>query len=148
VTPEAERKIAIMDIQLELDEQLKLFKKEGKEVNEASLPLHSSFITLIEMIQNNELSSRGAKDILSILISDKNRDTRLVAQEKGLIQKNDPEALKKIVDDVLAKSATQIADYKAGKGSMLMYFVGQCMKESKGAGNPQLFQEILKEKLI
>ncbi len=130
-----------------LSDVIGILKKEGKEPTEENLPLHSSFITLIEMIQNNELSSRGAKDILAILISDKNRDTRLVAQEKGLIQKNDKEALLAIVDAVLAKSATQIADYKAGKESMFMYFVGQCMKESKGAGNPHLFQEILKEKL-
>ena len=69
------------------------------------------------------------------------------AEEKGLIQKNDPEALKAIVTEVLTENPTQVADYKSGKESMFMYFVGQCMKKSKGAGNPSLFQELLKKEL-
>jgi aspartyl-tRNA(Asn)/glutamyl-tRNA(Gln) amidotransferase subunit B len=64
-----------------------------------------------------------------------------------MIQKNDPALLQKIVDEVIAENPTQVADYKSGKESMFMYFVGQCMKKSKGAGNPGLFQELLKAAL-
>jgi aspartyl-tRNA(Asn)/glutamyl-tRNA(Gln) amidotransferase subunit B len=99
------------------------------------------------MIIAGELSSRGAKDMLPLMLADKTIDVKKVAEEKGLIQKNDPELLKAIVTEVLAESPTQIADYKSGKESMFMYFVGQCMKKSKGAGNPSLFQELLKEAL-
>jgi Asp-tRNA(Asn)/Glu-tRNA(Gln) amidotransferase B subunit len=51
------------------------------------------------------------------------------------------------VAEVVAENPTQVADYKSGKESMFMFFVGQCMKKSKGAGNPGLFQELLKEAL-
>jgi aspartyl-tRNA(Asn)/glutamyl-tRNA(Gln) amidotransferase subunit B len=81
------------------------------------------------------------------MIADKNIDVKKVAEEKGMIQKNDPEALKLIVTEVIAENPTQVADYKSGKESMFMFFVGQCMKKSKGAGNPGLFQELLKEAL-
>lgn len=124
-----------------------LLKKDGKELTEDNLPAFSALQHLIEMIIENELSSRGAKDMLPIMLADKDIDVKKVAQEKGLIQKNDPEALKLIVTEVIAENPAQVADYKSGKESMFMFFVGQCMKKSKGAGNPSLFQELLKEAL-
>jgi aspartyl-tRNA(Asn)/glutamyl-tRNA(Gln) amidotransferase subunit B len=55
--------------------------------------------------------------------------------------------LKKIVTEVIAENTKQVEEYKSGKESMFMFFVGQCMKKSKGAGNPQIFQELLKGEL-
>ena len=123
-------------------------KKEGKELISENFPTVTSFVALLTMIQADELSSRGAKDLLPFMLSDKKLDVKKIAEEKGLIQKSDREALKKIVEEVLQENPTQVADYKNGKESMFMYFVGQCMKKSKGAGNPSVFQEILKEDLI
>jgi aspartyl-tRNA(Asn)/glutamyl-tRNA(Gln) amidotransferase subunit B len=124
-----------------------LLKKEGKELTASNFPSPASFITLLSMIQANELSSRGAKDLLPLMLTEKNLDVKRTAEEKGMIQKNDPEALKAIVAEVLAENPTQVADYRSGKEQMFMYFVGQAMKKSKGAGNPSLFQELLREAL-
>lgn len=124
-----------------------LLKKENKDTTAANFPSVTSFSALLEMIVANELSSRGAKDLLPLMLVDKNLDVKKTAEEKGMIQKNDPEALKAIVAEVIAENPTQVADYKTGKESMFMYFVGQAMKKSKGAGNPSLFQELLKEAL-
>ncbi len=121
-----------------------LLKKENKELLAENFPSPSSFKTLLDMIQNGELSSRGAKDMLPLMLNNKSIDVKTTAEEKGLIQKNDPELLKTIVTEVIAENPTQVADYKSGKESMFMFFVGQCMKKSKGAGNPALFQELLK----
>jgi aspartyl-tRNA(Asn)/glutamyl-tRNA(Gln) amidotransferase subunit B len=124
-----------------------LLKKENKELMEDNFLTVNQMIALIDMILGGELSSRAAKDLLPLLLIDKTLNTRALAEEKGLIQKNDPEALKKIVEEVLTESPTQVADYKSGKEQMFMYFVGQCMKKSKGAGNPGLFQELLRTAL-
>ena len=124
-----------------------LLKKEGKEIVASNFPSATSFATLLEMIRANELSSRAAKDLLPLMLENTALDVRTTATEKGLIQKNDPEALRAIVTEVLAESPTQVADYKSGKEAMFMYFVGQCMKKAKGSGNPGLFQELLKEAL-
>lgn len=124
-----------------------LLKKDSKEIDVKNFPSVTSFKKLLSMITANELSSRGAKDLLPLMITDKNLDVKKTAEEKGLIQKNDPEALKKIVEEVLAENPTQVADYKSGKEAMFMYFVGQCMKKSKGSGNPTIFQEELKKQL-
>lgn len=124
-----------------------LLKKESKELAASNFPSPESFVTLLSMIQTNELSSRGAKDLLPLMLTEKNLDVKRAAEEKGIIQKNDPEALKAIVAEVVAENPTQVADYKNGKEQMFMYFVGQAMKKSKGAGNPGLFQELLREAL-
>lgn len=125
-----------------------------KEVSEKGIsemnkyfPNVLSFTELINMYISNQLSSRGVKDLLWEIRGNDYIDVKQLAEEKDLIQKNDPELLKKIVAEVLAESPTQIADYKSGKEAMFMYFVGQCMKKSKGSGNPGLFQELLKSAL-
>ncbi len=124
-----------------------LLKKDNKETIASSFPSVSSFKKLLEMIQLNELSSRGAKDLLPLMLADTHLDVQKTAEEKGMIQKNDPELLRKIVAEVIAENPAQVADYKSGKEAMFMYFVGQAMKKSKGSGNPGLFQELLKEVL-
>lgn len=130
-----------------ISDVLGLLKRDGVEITGVTLPATESFRTLIEMVQAGDLSSRGAKDLLPLMLIDKDLDVKKTAEEKGFIQKNDPEVLKQIVTEVLAENPTQVADYKSGKESMFMYFVGQAMKKSKGAGNPGLFQELLKEAL-
>jgi aspartyl-tRNA(Asn)/glutamyl-tRNA(Gln) amidotransferase subunit B len=62
-------------------------------------------------------------------------------------QKNDTAMLETIVDEVLADSPNQIADYKAWKMNIFWFLVGQCMKASKGQGNPKIFTDILKRRL-
>ena len=130
-----------------VSDMLGLLKKENKLIDRDNLPSPSVFAELLLLIKENKLSSRGAKDILPSIMNGKDIDVEAKAEELGLIQKNDISALEAIVDEVLARSVSQVTDYKGGKESMFMYFVGQCMKDSKGAGNPTLFQEILKKKL-
>lgn len=102
---------------------------------------------LITMIKLGDLSSRGAKDTLAIMYAE-GGSPRAIAEKNGFIQKNDVEALKKVVDEVIAANPTVVADYKSGKVALLQFFVGQGMKASKGAGNPgtlkTLFEEALK----
>ena len=124
-----------------------LLKKEARDIAPENFPPAASFKVLLDMIQARELSSRGAKDLLPLMLADSTLDVKKTAEEKGLIQKNDPEALKAIIQEVLAENPDQVASYKGGQESMFMFFVGQAMKKSKGSGNPQLFQELLKEAL-
>lgn len=102
---------------------------------------------LVTMIKAGDLSSRGAKDTLAILYTEGGHPHE-IAQKHNLIQKNDIEALKKIVEEIILANPTVVADYKAGKVALLQFFIGQGMKASKGAGNPailkQLFEEALK----
>ncbi|MFA6094608.1 MAG: Asp-tRNA(Asn)/Glu-tRNA(Gln) amidotransferase subunit GatB [Candidatus Paceibacterota bacterium] len=102
------------------------------------------FAKLITMASTNLISSRGAKDILAILALS-GGDPEIIANEKGLIQKNDPEALKKIVENIIVANPTVVADFKAGKEAALQFLVGQGMKESKGSANPGVLKELIRE---
>ncbi len=113
----------------------------------AQIPNADYLTELFTMTDMGELSSRGTKDILAMLVSGATDGPKVLAEKHGLIQKNDPEALRIIVKEVVGANPKQKEEWLAGKEAMLMFFVGQCMKVSKGSGNPGLFQELLKEEL-
>lgn len=94
------------------------------------------------LIGEGKLSSRGAKDTLALLIEE-GGEAEDTASKKGLIQKNDPEALKVVVREVITLHSQVVADFKAGKESALQFLIGQGMKALKGAGNPSLLKEVL-----
>jgi aspartyl-tRNA(Asn)/glutamyl-tRNA(Gln) amidotransferase subunit B len=55
--------------------------------------------------------------------------------------------LEKIIDEVLGANPKQLEQYRAGKMTMIGFFVGQVMKASKGQANPQVVNELLAKKL-
>jgi aspartyl-tRNA(Asn)/glutamyl-tRNA(Gln) amidotransferase subunit B len=129
-----------------------LVKKETSVVGELNDYLNiDQFVDIINLIDEGELSSRGAKDMITLLWkadSDlRNKKAKDIAEEKGLIIKNDPEFLTNIIKQVIANNPTQVEGFKAGKEPLLMYLVGQVMKEGKGAINPAIAQEALKDSL-
>lgn len=110
----------------------------------AKLPDISAFATLMHMIEKGELSSRGAKDILAVLMTD-GGDPEILAKEKGLLQQNDEGAIKAIAQNVLDNNASVVEEYKNGKENLLQFLVGRVMKESKGSANPAMASKLLKE---
>ncbi len=115
------------------------------------LPTAEELNDLASMNEKKELSSTATKEVFLKLFDPqmKNRGTKNIAKELGLIQENDLDALRKIVDIVLEKPETKKAqeDYRAGSEKVLGFLVGQVMKESHGKANPSAVQEILKKKL-
>ncbi|MEK7538884.1 MAG: Asp-tRNA(Asn)/Glu-tRNA(Gln) amidotransferase subunit GatB [Patescibacteria group bacterium] len=101
---------------------------------------------LVAMIKTGDLSSRGAKDTLAIMYAE-GGEPRAIAEKNGLIQKNDIDALKKIVAEIISTNPTVAADYKAGKLPLIQFFVGQGMKASKGSANPGTLKTLFEEGL-
>ncbi len=104
------------------------------------------FTELIDMLAAKELSSRAGKDILKIMFNE-GGSPRAIAEKNDLLQKNDDVALEAMLKALIEANPTVVADYKAGKASALMFFVGQVMKQSKGSANPETTR-ILAEKLV
>ena len=117
----------------------------SKDTN-LKLPSPNNLAKIILMISEGKLSSRGAKDLLLNIMGDDVADSELETRAKdlGLIQNSDPEATKNIVMKVIGGDAEKWAEYKAGADKLEMYFVGKCMKEAAGSGNPKVFIEIIK----
>jgi len=107
----------------------------------------ANFAALISMISKNELSSRGAKDTLAIMYAGgaeaHDGDPKAIAEAKGLIQKNDPAELEKVLRTVIEANAVAVAEYKAGKAASLQFLIGQAMKATKGSANPGALKDIL-----
>jgi len=105
-----------------------------------------AFAALIELIANETINSRTAKDLLpEVLFS--GIDPKSVAKERGLTQQNSSDALLPLVTQVLEENPDVAAEYAAGKETALKYLVGQGMKLSKGTANPQLLEKLLKENI-
>jgi aspartyl-tRNA(Asn)/glutamyl-tRNA(Gln) amidotransferase subunit B len=121
-----------------ISDLLGLQKKDSNFV----FPKEEQFVELIELLTKNEISSRTAKDLLPEMHAF-TKSIKEVAEERGLIQKNDPEALKAMGQKVLDGNEKVVTEYKSGKESVIMFLVGQFMKESKGSANPQMAKEIL-----
>ncbi len=115
--------------------------------NITNLPYENHLAEIIQMTHEGKLSSRGAKDLLLVIMKEKS-DINLSVEEKAkelnLIQVVDPEANKKIVEKVIADNQKEWLEYQAGAIKLEMFFVGKCMKESAGSGNPKAFIDIIK----
>ena len=74
-------------------------------------------------------------------------DPEAVVDERGMRQVSDTAALEPVVEAVLARCEDQVRQYKEGNKKVVGYLVGQCMRESKGKGNPKLFNQLLTAKL-
>ena len=98
------------------------------------------------MLANQEITSRAAKDMFeAYLQGEKFEDPKKYATEKGLLQQNNADDLKPIIEQIIKDNEKIVADYKSGKEAALQGLVGQVMKATKGAANPALTLQILKE---
>jgi aspartyl-tRNA(Asn)/glutamyl-tRNA(Gln) amidotransferase subunit B len=100
-----------------------------------------NFAELIKMVAESKISSRGAKDILKMMF-EQGGGAMEIAEKENLLQKSDEGELIKIAEKIITDNAKTVADYKGGKEAALMALVGQAMKATKGAGNPQVLKEI------
>ncbi|WQY89045.1 Asp-tRNA(Asn)/Glu-tRNA(Gln) amidotransferase subunit GatB [Helicobacter pylori] len=102
--------------------------------------------TLAKRIDEGKISGKSAKDVLDRLLEEHGGDVDALIEQMGLSQVNDTEAIVKVIEEVLKNNADKVLEYKSGKDKLFGFFVGQAMKNLKGA-NPSVVNAILKEKL-
>ena len=121
-------------------------------LNEFGLDVEASKISsaklagLIHRIADGTISGKMAKEVFAAMWSE-GGDADTIIEARGLKQISDSGALEKIIDDIIANNAGQVAEYRAGKEKVFGFFVGQAMKASQGKANPQQLNELLKRKL-
>lgn len=101
---------------------------------------------LAKRIDEGKISGKSAKDVLDRLLEEQGGDVDVLIEQMGLSQVNDTKAIVKVVEEVLKNNADKVLEYKSGKDKLFGFFVGQAMKNLKGA-NPSVVNAILKEKL-
>jgi aspartyl-tRNA(Asn)/glutamyl-tRNA(Gln) amidotransferase subunit B len=112
----------------------------------AAIPTAQAFKQLIAMLVENTVSSRGAKDILAIMVTE-GGDPVEIAEKRGLKQESNTDAIAAIIDQVITEHPTVVEEYRGGKEASLQFLIGQGMKLSKGAANPQMLKELFVSKL-
>lgn len=128
-----------------LTEILRVLKEKNISIEEFSVE-PENIGKLIKLIKANTISSKIAKDVFEILLSE-NKDPEIIVKEKGLVQITDNSEIEKIVEQVLNENPQSVEDYKAGKSNALKYLVGQSMRLSKGKANPQMINEMILARL-
>lgn len=129
----------------------------SRSLNQNSIAISASPVTaemlggLIKRIKDNTISGKIAKEVFEALWQGECNTADAVIEKKGLKQVTDTGAIEAMIDEVLANNARQVENYRAAeedkRGKMIGFFVGQCMKASKGKANPGLVNQILKQKL-
>jgi aspartyl-tRNA(Asn)/glutamyl-tRNA(Gln) amidotransferase subunit B len=110
----------------------------------------NQFAVLHARLIDGTVGAKAAREVFQALweFSARGEDAvDAVIEAKGLTQLSDAGVIARIVDEVIAANAQQVADYRGGKEKAFNSLVGQVMKASKGKADPAQVNEILKKKL-
>ncbi|WP_419005754.1 Asp-tRNA(Asn)/Glu-tRNA(Gln) amidotransferase subunit GatB [Collinsella stercoris] len=102
--------------------------------------------SLAKLLAEDAISSNQAHEVFEAM-AQSGKDPEAIVDARGMRQVSDTGALQPIVDEVLAACADQAQQYRDGNQKVIGFLVGQCMKVSRGTGNPKLFNELLRASL-
>ena len=117
----------------------------GRDI--ATSPVSAAHLAgLLDLIENDTISGRIAKDVFGFMV-ETGKDAATIVAERGLRQVTDSGAIEAAIDKVVAENAAKVAEYRSGKQALFGWFVGQVMKSTGGKANPASVNEILRKKL-
>jgi aspartyl-tRNA(Asn)/glutamyl-tRNA(Gln) amidotransferase subunit B len=107
----------------------------------------TNLITLADLFSQKKISNQGLAKALAVAIDNPDQEIMQIVEKNGLLQINDDSALEAFVSIVLEANPKIVEDYKSGKVQVIGFLIGQCMKESKGKGNPTKFKQMIEARL-
>jgi len=120
-------------------------KARGLEVEASPISMKGVALSA-DLVESGAISSKMLKDLYDLCF-ERNQDFPAVYEKEEPQQITDSAAIGKMIDEVIAANPKQVEQYRAGKKTVMGFFVGQIMKASKGQANPQLVNELLVKKL-
>ncbi len=126
-----------------MNDVLRIIRSKGVKAGSLRLqPRHLAEI--IRMVDEKKITTNTAKSLLDQVEETGSAPNEIVERE-NLAQVSDEGALRQVITKVIAGNPDQVKTYRAGKETVIGWFVGQVMRETKGKANPQLVQELLAE---
>jgi len=121
-------------------------KAKGLEIEQSPISMQG-VAESADLVEGGAISGKMLKDLYDLAF-ERGKDFSAVYEEEGRPeQSRDTSALEKIIDEIIAANPRQVDQYRAGKKTVVGFFVGQVMKASKGQANPQMVNELLTKKL-
>ncbi len=130
---------------LVVNELAAYLKASGVALGESGIA-PAQVASLAKLLASDAISSNQAHEVFEVMAASGD-DPEKIVDERGMRQVSDAGALQPIVDEVLAACADQAQQYRDGNQKVIGFLVGQCMKASRGKGNPKLFNELLRSSL-
>ena len=102
---------------------------------------------LIQLVDENTISFSAGQQLLPELVDNPNVDPKSLAEKLGLLQESDSEAIMEHVEAAIAAYPDKVLEYQAGKKGLMGLFMGEVMKRSRGAADPKVATQLLRDKL-
>jgi aspartyl-tRNA(Asn)/glutamyl-tRNA(Gln) amidotransferase subunit B len=123
-------------------------------LNERAMPLSefplsvAALQALIALVETDTVSFSAAQQrLFPVLLDQPNANAADLAQQLGIVQQKDVQALEAHIDAVLAEWPDKVAEYQAGKKGLIGLFMGEVMKRSGGSADPKTTTTLLRTKL-
>jgi aspartyl-tRNA(Asn)/glutamyl-tRNA(Gln) amidotransferase subunit B len=120
-------------------------KTRGLEIEQSPISMKGVAMSA-DLAEDGIISSKILKDLYDKAFEN-NEDFPAIYEREKPQQITDSSAIEKMVDEIIAANPKQVEQYRAGKTTMLGFFVGQVMKASKGQAKPELVNELVKQRL-
>ena len=130
---------------LVVNELVAYLKAAGATLADSGLA-PTQLASLAKLLAADAISSNQAHEVFGAM-AETGDDPEKIVDARGMRQVSDTGALEPIVDTVLARCTDQVEQFRGGNRKVVGFLVGQCMKESRGKGNPKLFNQLLTSKL-
>jgi aspartyl-tRNA(Asn)/glutamyl-tRNA(Gln) amidotransferase subunit B len=128
-----------------LTELLGALNKAGKGIADSPMP-PERLAALVRLVEAGTISGKIGKEVFEESFA-KGDEPGTIVEKRGLQQISDEAALTAVIDEVIAASPKQTAEYQGGKDTLFGYFVGQVMKKTQGRANPVITTDLLKKRL-
>ena len=130
---------------LVVNELVAYLKAAGTTLADSGLA-PAQLASLAKLLAADAISSNQAHEVFEAM-AETGDDPEKIVDARGMRQVSDTGALEPVVDAVLARCTDQVEQFRGGNRKVVGFLVGQCMKESRGKGNPKLFNQLLTSKL-
>lgn len=130
---------------LVVNELVAYLKGAGVSLGESGIT-PAQVASLAKLLAADAIASNQAPEVFAAM-AESGEDPEAIVDARGMRQVSDTGALQVIVDEVLATCVDQAQQYRDGNQKVIGFLVGQCMKASRGTGNPKLFNELLRASL-
>lgn len=130
-----------------LGEMSRLLNAENIEIEDPKVKMRPEHVSeVVELVESKTINQVVAKEVFEAAFKTGKGPAQLV-KEQGKTQISSADEMTPLIEQAVAAHPQAVKDYMSGKETAVKFLVGQVMKSSKGRANPNVVQDLLKERL-